>query len=188
MIKVFLDANVLYSNTVRSLFIWLHVNGAVQIYWSVEAWEEAFRSFESKNGHEKGLRFRASMRKNAIDKFSECMVDPHPITAIGLKDPDDEHILSAAIKCESEFLLTNDATFVGEPLPSEVKTTLASPDIFLSNLIVSNPVMVRQSVQDHIRSLSSKPTFEVYRESLRKSGVPSVASFIEDTSEDDNYE
>ncbi len=45
MIKVFLDANILYSNTSRSLFVWLHVNGIIEIYWSYDVWQEVFEAF-----------------------------------------------------------------------------------------------------------------------------------------------
>ena len=73
MKKVFLDANVLYSSTNRSLFIWLHTNKVVEIYWSQPAWDEVFKNYGIKNP-KKDMSFRSSMKKNAIDKFNECMV------------------------------------------------------------------------------------------------------------------
>jgi hypothetical protein len=68
MFNVFLDANILYSGTCRSLFIWLHVNRAVEIYWSQEVWNEVFRNFAEKNEVEKSARFKMSMQKKDILK------------------------------------------------------------------------------------------------------------------------
>ena len=90
MIKVFLDANVLYSNTMRSLFIWLHVNRVVEIYWTMEVWEEVFRGYGRKNDATKTESFRSSLTKNAIAEYPSCMVRLSPFEPIGLKDYNDE--------------------------------------------------------------------------------------------------
>ena len=116
MKKVFLDANILYSNTARGLFIWLSKNGAIEIYWSKEAWEEAFSNFEEKNGLTEGLKFRTSMQKNAISSYPNNTVTLNPFTPVGLKDKDDEHILAAAKQTKADFVITQDKIFLSENL------------------------------------------------------------------------
>ncbi len=130
MFKVFLDANILYSGTCRSLLIWLHVNRAVEIYWSQEAWDEVFRNFADKNDVDKSVRFKSSMQKNAIDEFPECMVSPGFFTPVGLKDKDDEHILAAAVVASADFLLTNDVILLDEVLPDGLAVKIMKPDEF----------------------------------------------------------
>lgn len=77
MNKVFLDANILYSNTLRSLFIWLHVNRVIRIFWTIEAWEEAFIAFGRTNDLATATRFRGSMTKNAIAMYPECLISQY---------------------------------------------------------------------------------------------------------------
>jgi predicted nucleic acid-binding protein len=97
MSKVFLDANILYSNTLRSLFIWLHKGQVIKVFWSMEVWEEAFNAFSRSHDADMSNKFRSSMLKNAITVYTECMVRVYDFTPIQLKDPNDEHVLSAAM-------------------------------------------------------------------------------------------
>jgi predicted nucleic acid-binding protein len=178
MSKVFLDANILYSGTCRSLFIWLHVNRAVEMYWSQEAWDEVFRNFAEKNDADKSARFKSSMQKNAIDEFPECMISPGSFTPVGLKDRDDEHILAAAVVAGADFLLTNDIVLLGEALPTSLAVKIMKPDDFLVDVAsLKNPESVKQSVHDHIQSLKSKPSRIIYSDNLTKSGLGKFAQY-----------
>ena len=178
MKKVFLDANVLYSGTNRSLFIWLHTNKVVEIYWSQPAWDEVFKNYGI-NNPEKDMSFRSSMKKNAIDKFNECMVSLATHAPMGLKDKDDEHILAAAVQSNCEYLLTNDLILLSEALQAALTITLMSPDDFLSEVAVKYASeSVRQSVEDHINSLNSKPSKADYLSSLNKSQLTKFAAWL----------
>jgi len=153
MKKVFLDANILYSSTSRSLFIWLHVNRAVEIYWSQPAWDEAFRNY-GKNNPESDAKFRSSMKKNAIDEFPECMVSLAAFDLVGLSDKDDEHILAAAIQVNDDFLV--------------------------DEAVVYSPEMTRQAVEDHINSLSTtKPSKADYLASLNRCQLGRFSGWFE---------
>ena len=179
MSKVFLDANILYSGTCRSLFIWLHVNRAIEMYWSQEAWDEVFRNFAEKNDADKSARFKSSMQKNAIDEFPECMISPGFFTPVGLKDKDDEHILAAAVVAGADFLLTNDIVLLGEVLPASLDVKIVKPDDFLVDVAsLKNPESVKQSIHDHVQSLKSNPTSEIYTASLVKAGLARVSKKI----------
>lgn len=169
MKKVFLDANILYSSTSRSLFIWLHINRAVEIYWSQPAWDEVFRNY-GKNNPESDAKFRSPMKKNAIDEFPECMVSVAAFDSVGLSDKDDEHILAAAIQVDADFLLTNDVVLLSEKLPAAITVKLMRPDDFLvGDAVVYAPEITRQAVEDHIKSLSAtKPSKADYLESLNR--------------------
>lgn len=179
MFKVFLDANILYSGTCRSLFIWLHVNRAVELFWSQEAWDEVFRNFAEKNNADKSFCFKSSMQKNAIDEFPGCMVSPGAFISVGLKDKCDEHILAAAIVASAEYLLTNDIVLLGEYLPTTLELKIMKPDDFLIILSEITPELLMQSVSDHIGSLSlSNPDISLYCKSLQNSGLIKLSNWI----------
>ena len=181
MKKVFLDANVLYSGTCRSLFIWLHTNKVVGIYWSQSAWHEVFRNYEKNNGAEARAKFQVSMQKNAIDKYPEHMVRVDSFTPVGLKDKDDEHILAAAVQANADFLLTNDVILLSEKLSEKFNIKLEKPDDFLiDEAALYSPEAIKQSVSDHLNSLAkTKPGMSVYLESLKKCQLGRFAEWLE---------
>lgn len=181
MKKVFLDANVLYSGTCRSLFIWLHANKVVEIHWSQLAWDEVFRNFEINNDVEAGAKFQTSMQKNAIDKYPEHMVRVDSFTPVGLKDKDDEHILAAAVQVNADFLLTNDVVLLSENLPAKINVKLIKPDDFLvDEAALYSPEAVKQSVNDHINSLANtKPSKSDYLESIKKCQLGRFAAWLD---------
>ena len=181
MKKVFLDANVLYSGTCRSLFIWLHANKVVEIYWSQLAWDEVFRNFEINNDVETGAKFQTSMQKNAIDKYPEYMVRVASFTPAGLKDKDDEHILAAAVQANTDFLLTNDVVLLSENLSAKIYVKLIKPDDFLvDEAALYSPEAIKQSVEDHINNLAkTKPSRSDYLESLKRSQLGRFAAWLE---------
>ncbi len=182
MKKAFLDANVLYSGTCRSLFIWLHTNKVVEIYWSQSAWNEVFRNFEINNGVEVGAKFQTSMQKNAIDKYPEHMVRVDSFTPVGLKDKDDEHILAAAVQVNADFLLTNDVILFSENLSEKISVKLIKPDDFLvDEAALYSPEAIKQSVNDHINNLSkTKPSRDNYLESLKRSQLGRFAAWLDE--------
>ena len=114
MFKVFLDANVLYSNAVRSLFIWLHINRAVHLFWSQKVWEEAFLAFDRNNSDKLAERFRASMMNNVLTLYPECLVRDYRESDHGLCDKKDNHVVSAALSAKVDFLLTFDHKLIAD--------------------------------------------------------------------------
>lgn len=179
MNRVFLDANVLYSNTARSLLIWLHINGAVDVFWSMEVWEEGFAAYARTHDAAIADRFRSAMTRNAIASYPSCMVQLPTFKAIGLKDPDDEHVVAAAIECTADYLVTNDETLLSENL---TKFDLAAirPDDVMMDLTKTARLSVIQSVHDHISNLPiSRPSLASYMQSLRKAGLEKFADWTE---------
>ena len=178
--KVFLDATILYSGTCRSLFIWLHTNNVVEIYWTQEAWNEVFRNFSKKNEPDLSAKFKRSMQKNVINEFTECLISLELFTPIGLKDKDDEHILAAAVQINAKYLLTNDEVLLKENLPNSMKVILIKPDDFLVEIaLINSPQLVLDAVESHQNSLkTSRPDKTKYLESLKKAGLVKFSRFI----------
>jgi predicted nucleic acid-binding protein len=178
--KVFLDANVLYSNAVRSLLVWLHINRAVHVFWTEKVWEEAFGAFAKHNGDQVGKQFRASMVNNLLTLYPECMVRDYSDQDHGLTDNDDNHVVSAVLKAEAETLLTFDLRLIDD-CQGSFPFTAINPDNFLVQVVnKQSPLALKQSVLDHFQSLTnSKPSWFVYVGKLRQSGLVEFSKVAE---------
>lgn len=71
MEKIVIDANVLYSNTLRSLFLWFLWRGECATVWTKEIWEEVFRNYSKDLEKEKD--FRAQIENTVFVKFHSRM-------------------------------------------------------------------------------------------------------------------
>jgi predicted nucleic acid-binding protein len=101
------DANVLYPNTLRDLLIRIAQSGTVQAKWTNAILDEmaaALRRNRPDIPAEKIERLRELMNKAVRD----CLVSGHEPLIEGLKlpDPDDRHVLAAAIMAGAQVIVT----------------------------------------------------------------------------------
>jgi predicted nucleic acid-binding protein len=171
-IKVFLDANVLYQNVVRSLFIWLHVNQVAHVYWSQKVWDEVFTAFTKNQGEERAKKFISSMTNKVLKNYTECMVTSCAGADFKLRDPKDNHVVQAAQTVRVHFLLTFNQELISDCAHRFTFQTM-NPDSFLvKELTQRTPWLVKQSVIDHFNSLTtSKPSRNEYLNSLHRAGL-----------------
>lgn len=100
------DANVLYPNTLRDLLIRIAQSGAVQAKWTNAILDEmaaALRRNRPDIPTEKVQRLRELMNRAVRD----CLVSGYEPLIEGLKlpDPDDRHVLAAAIKAGAQVIV-----------------------------------------------------------------------------------
>jgi predicted nucleic acid-binding protein len=99
------DANVLYPNTLRDLLIRIAQSGAVQARWTDAILDEmsgALRRSRPDIPAEKLERLRTLMNQSVRG----CLVIGYEPLMEGLKlpDPDDRHVLAAAIKAGAQVV------------------------------------------------------------------------------------
>jgi predicted nucleic acid-binding protein len=104
---VLYDANVLWGDLLRDLLIRVAQSGLAQAKWSDEILDETFRSIKAKRPDldaEKLDRTRALMCRAIRD----CLVTRYQplIATLELPDPEDRHVLAAAIKCGAQIIVT----------------------------------------------------------------------------------
>lgn len=180
MTPVFLDANVLYSNTIRSLFIWLYKANAIRLLWSKEVWQEAIESYARENGEEAGQKFRESMGVNAIGQYPECMVQWTPQPPVGVSDPDDEHVVAAAQQSGAIFLVTIDNVLLKFDFTNQGIVAALPDDVVRFHLIPQVPALVIQAVFDHISSLQkSRPSKAQYFDSLARNKMEGTLQWLQ---------
>lgn len=102
------DANVLYGNTLRDLLIRLTQTGRIQAKWTNTILDELQRNLAANRPDipEEKLRKLRLLMNSAV---RDCLVEGHEPLIEGLKlpDPEDRHVLAAAIKAKARVLVTS---------------------------------------------------------------------------------
>jgi predicted nucleic acid-binding protein len=105
---VLYDANVLYPSTLRDLLIRIAQAGLVQAKWSAEILDEVFENLcANRPDLDAGALDRT--RKLMTTAVRDCMVSGYEplVPVLELPDPDDRHVLAAAIKSRAQVIVTN---------------------------------------------------------------------------------
>jgi len=175
---VIYDANALHGNTLRDLLIRIAQTGLVQAKWTDRILDEALGSVMKRYPdipREKMARLRQLM----IDAVPDCLVRGHEplIDGLRLPDPDDRHVLAAAIKAGAQVIVTADKAFTGEALtPWDIEAKL--PDDFVLDQIDIADRKIWGCVQQIANSRTQRPeTVQDVLSQLERSGlVRSVAA------------
>jgi predicted nucleic acid-binding protein len=101
------DANVLYPAPVRDLFIRLPQAGLVRARWTETIHEEWIRSVPKDNPHLSAERL-ARTRTPMNEAVRDCLVTGYEdlVASLSLPDPDDRHVLAAAIRAGADVIAT----------------------------------------------------------------------------------
>ena len=102
-----IDACVLYSASVRDLVVRLAQAGLLQARWSDEIHEEWLRNLL--NNNPRVSRERLDRMRSLMDAaIRDCLVTGHLqlVDSLTLPDPDDRHVLDAAIYAEARLIVT----------------------------------------------------------------------------------
>lgn len=176
----FFDANVLYGSTLRNLLMYLAMTGLFRAKWSNDVHEEWMtRLLENRPdlSREKLERTRMLMDKHAVDALVTGYEDL--IEGLHLPDPDDRHVLAAAIRGRADVIVTSNVRdFPAEVLtPFEIETQ--HPDEFILHLVDLAPGVVMTAAQRHRESLKNPAkTVEEYLEMLEREGLTETVSVL----------
>lgn len=179
MNKIVLDANVLYSNILRGLFLWLSWGSLFRITWSDEIWDEVFRNY-SKDDEVK-QKFRQNIESGVFKQFSSSRkVLASGFDLVGLPDKDDEHVVALARQQDCSTIVTLNLNDFPDSLLSPVGISVCSPDLFLCDLFLSAPEEVKDGVLHHMKAQTKmKPKKGFYLEKLKNAKATKFASILE---------
>ena len=152
------DANVLYPAPLRDLFVRLAQAGLVRARWTDAIHDEWVRNVQADNpslSPERLSRTRALMN----DAVRDCLVTGYEdlIDTLSLPDPDDRHVLAAAIRVDAEVIVT----FNLKDFPADVlarhNVEAIHPDNFLLSLFDAAPGPVCTAVKRQRAGLHNPP-------------------------------
>ncbi len=176
------DACVLYPAPLRDLLVRLARTGLFRAQWTELILDECFRNILA---NRPDLRPEALVRTRElmIKAVPDCLVTGHEslIDGLDLPDPDDRHVLAAAIRAAAQVIITaNLADFPADKLKSYGVEAI-HPDDFVLDLLDLAPGAVASVVVDQAAGLKNPPrTIADLLDTLREQGlVRSVAKLRE---------
>lgn len=106
------------------------------------------------------------------------------IGVLSLPDPNDRHVLAAAIECSASIIVTFNLKHFPTAILSSFGIEACHPDGFVLRLYGHDPVVVATAMREHRASLT-KPAVSVvdYLKSLELAGLTGTAAAILDFSE-----
>ncbi len=171
--SVIYDACVLYPAPLRDLLVRLARTGLVRAQWSDQILDECFRNI---------LANRPDLRPESLERTRALMNAAVPdslvrgheglIDGLNLPDPDDRHVLAAAIRAGAQAIVTaNLADFPDDRLaPYDVE--VIHPDDFVLDLIDLAPGAVATVVVAQAADLKNPPrTVDDLLDTLREQGL-----------------
>lgn len=170
-----LDACVLYPYHLRDFLIRLSISGNMyQPRWSDDIHEEWTRNL---------LMNRPELNKEAL-KRTVALMNRLPETLVRrdryqylidqcvLPDPDDRHVLAAAIECDANFIITFNLRDFPAKILAENKIEAIHPDDFVLKLAEISPESVLFVLQEQVSSMKNSPmALHEFVETLRNLGL-----------------
>jgi len=178
--KAMLDACVLYPTVLREILLSVARAGLYTPLWSDRVLEEWARA-AARLGPQAEARARGEIAL-ARAAWPASSVSPAPgIEArLWLPDPDDIHVLAAAIAGSADIILTfNAADFPRAALRDE-GIARQDPDLFLTELLRAHPDRVVAAVEA-VRSEAERLSGEAWpaRRLLKRASLPRLGKQIE---------
>jgi len=171
--RALLDANVLYPAPLRDVFLQLAVLDLFQARWSAEIhreWIEALLRSEPWRERRTLERTRALMDQATRD----CVVTGFEgwIPQLKLPDPDDRHVLAAAIQGRCDVIVTRNLRDFPAPALAEFGLVAQEPDEFLYRELRRAPDAFCLGVRK-VRARLKNPPYPVgeYLETLEAQGL-----------------
>ncbi|MFD3594451.1 PIN domain-containing protein [Nocardia sp. NPDC058640] len=176
------DANVLYGNAVRDLFIRLARAKVVRAQWTDRILDEALGSLAAKRPDIAAEKI-AQLRQMIVTAVPDCRIEGYEplVENLKLPDPDDRHVLAAAIRAGAQIIVTSNLKDFPDEYIAGWNIAAKSPDDFLLDLIDLDDRVVWGCVQEIAYSRRNPPeTAEDVLDELERAGlVEAVAALRE---------
>lgn len=176
------DACVLYPAPMRDSLMQLALTDLFRARWSNQIHDEWIRSL-LKNRPDLTLEQLTCVRNLMNSNIHDSLVTDYEylIPTLKLPDPDDRHVLAAAIVGHADVIVT----FNLSDFPKEILgchgIDVVSPDDFIADLIDLNQSKVMEAMCICQKRLKNPPkTMDEYLETLLKQGLDHTVSMIKD--------
>lgn len=158
IITALLDANVLYPAPLRDYLLHLAGLGVFEPIWTTAVQNEWIRSL---------LKARPDINRGALEATQRAMDIAFPgsnvsgyeylVNSLSLPDPDDRHVLAAAIKGKAQVIVTiNLKDFPPRDLiPYAIRAE--HPDLFVSQCINRDRANSIKALKNQVKSLKKPP-------------------------------
>ena len=174
------DACVLYPAPLRDLLVQLSLTDLFRARWTNQIHDEWIRNL-LKNRPDLTLEQLTRTKELMNSHVRDCLVMNYEylIPALELPDPDDRHVLAAAIVGNVDVIVTFNLADFPKPILSQYGIEVQHPDDFISDLLDLNPSKVWAASEMCQRRLKNPPkSTDEYLEILLKQGLSISVSII----------
>ncbi len=171
------DANVLYPFRVRDVLLTFADEGLFRARFTDEIINEWTRNLiKNKPSFEDSVRQQEAVIRNLFD---DCLVTGHHpfIEVLDLPDPDDRHVLAAAIRCSAQVIVTENLRDFPAATLDEYDIEALTADDFLVNtysLFRSDGARALRAVRNRYRN--PPMTAADFILDLTRAGLPKLAA------------
>lgn len=175
---VIYDACGLYPAPLRDLLTRIAQTGVVRARWTEQILDECFRSILKQRPD---LQWEALARTRDLMAMAvaDCIVHGHERLTQGLSlpDPDDRHLLAAAIRAGAQAIVTSNVRDFPADVLAAYEMEALHPDDFVVDLIDLAPGAVAGALRAQVSALRRPPRTAIdVLDTLRSNGlVQSVA-------------
>lgn len=172
---IVLDANLLYPFQLRNLLVQLGVDSVIAPRWTLRIHEEWIGNLVAagRAPRERLLRTRDLM--NRVLPEADVPGWEASMPGLILPDPDDCHVLAAALTARARTILTMNLRDFPASALAPHGVVAVHPDGFLCGLYDADPELLRASIEAaHANLNRSAPTFLDYLDGLARQGVPQL--------------
>jgi predicted nucleic acid-binding protein len=178
-VRVLIDACVLYPTVMREVVLGVAAKGLFDSRWSpriLEEWARAARKIGPQ-----GETIARGEIAAITARFPRAQVQiPQGVEArLWLPDPNDIHVLAAAVGCSADAIMTVNAKDFPRNELADEGLQRVDPDEFLVDLAIQNPDAVQsvgEAVVTEARRLSGEP-WEM-RKLMRKARLPRLGKLL----------
>lgn len=174
------DACVLHPAGLRDLLVRLARTGMYRAHWSTDILDEMVRSI---------LRRRPDLTAAQLDRTRNLMCNAVPdclatgyeelIDGLHLPDPDDRHVLAAAIRSGSQVIVTENLSDFPAHVLQTYNIEAQTPDVFLLHLVDLSPRTVFGVLEAQAAALRNPPmTIDELLDRLAQSGLPRACAAL----------
>lgn len=167
-----LDACVLYPAPLRDFLMRLALTGAYRARWSERIHDEWIRNVLLKFPDRAAMLTRTRLLMN--EAIPDCLVDGDEAITQGLilPDPDDLHVVAAAMRCGASVIVTFNLKDFPDAALAAYGIEAQHPDQFVDELFDCDPAAVIEAALKQRASLKQPPmTVDVYLDCLLRQGM-----------------
>lgn len=181
ILTALLDASVLYSAPLRDFLMYLALTDIVRVKWSQQihqGWIDAVLRTRPDITRSQLERTRDLMDSHVLDALVSGF--EHLIDGLALPDPDDRHVLAAAIKSRSDLIITYNLKDFPVSMLASFGIEAQHPDAFVLRLFDLAPLNVAAAASEHRQSLKNPPkSAPDYLASLERQGLTGTVARLQ---------
>ncbi len=152
-------ANVLYGQYIRNFLMYLAQTRIVRFRWTETILDECFENLKSNRPDLDPSRIEKTKRLMMTNVVDDVIVTGFEglIDTLELPDPDDRHVLAAAIMCHAQTIMTFNRRDFPPTVLEPLGIKAVRPDEVVLDLIELDPIRVQRALLGLHTSLKKPP-------------------------------